>query len=388
MLVIYGPAMFAVAFLPFNKDAKMAAWILSPLPFAAIAWYWYRHQNRESKIVFDRNGFEFVNRGITNASFKWNEIKRITRFRQTLTIFKAIGDSSKALMPQSKASRNRSWFNAIITTYLPYSDVKMRAKKMAKFCLIFGSLSLATTLIMGRPRVMQPDNDIPFVLMDYVHMGAWALSATGSMAIMLGIVSLIETLVPSKPNEIEPETEELDPFVERVEKDFGWMLPVELEVGKSYRYFDPERLAKDSRTQARAQWILLISILLATVFLGSIAVLSKTDSGMLITCSVMTLGLGATSVLPGSYLERMKRNQSFFQDTILVEDGHIIVTNDHGPRSYSLPGKSVGIDGLVAYRTNLAPFETYDRYGQKPNTYELDRRFLVEYDSRTTTVGR
>jgi ABC-type multidrug transport system fused ATPase/permease subunit len=386
MLFLYGPAMFAVAYLPFDKDAMVAVWSLSPLPFAVIAWVWHRHQNRESKIVFDQKGFEFVNHGSTKASYRWSEIERITRFRQTLTVIKTSGDSSKAYLPQSKASRNKSWFKAIISTYFPYSDVKIRAKKMAKFCLIFGSISLGTTLIMGRPRVMQPGFDFPFVLLDFIHMGAWALTATGSMALLLGIMSLIETLTPSKPFENEQELEAFDPFEARVEKDFGWILPINLEVGKSYRYFDPERLAKDIRIQTRSQWILIVVILFGSVLLGFIAVLSKSEPGMLVTCTVMALGLGATSGLPGSYLVRMKRNQSAFQDIILVKNRQIDVSNGHGSRSYSLPGKSVGIDGLVAYRTSLAPFETYDQYGQSPITYALDRRYLIECESTIKTV--
>lgn len=67
-------------------------------------------------------------------------------------------------------------------------------------------------------------------------------------------------------------------------------------------------------------------------------------------------------------------------DTVTIEEGQITVTNDQGSRSYPLPANTYGIDGLVAYKTSLAPLETYDRYGEKPEVYELDRRFLVESD--------
>ena len=265
------PGPLALAYLPIDKDLKMAIWFLAPIPFTVATWFWYRLHNLQRKIVFSQDRFEFFNRNGSTFTFRWVEIQGIKKFRQTLTITKTDGTSVKVVIPQVKTSRDKSWFDALIASYLPPNNAKTRARKLATGSLIFSLTCLTLAVAMGRPRMMKPDQEIPFVMIDYINLGLWAIAVTGVIIGSIGIFGFLEAFGSSKQREVEPELK--NAFEVRVEKNFGWLESIELEPGRKYRYVEPEGLKKALRSQ-RMGLLGIVAVLLIVIIVLSSMILS------------------------------------------------------------------------------------------------------------------
>ena len=370
-----------IAAFQFGKNSNLFGLftLLAPLPFSFLVWLLVRAKNVNKRIRFNEDRFEFEDQGRVYFAGNWDEIEWISKFRLTLTICKSDGSVGRVLMPDAGACRDKSHFDAIIGTYISPVSAKARLVKTAKTCLVLGCVGVISLVLMGKPKIMSTDNEFPITRADYWHMAGFCLGIIFAFFIFIGIFTYLDYLSSGRVVlAVEPASpENFSEFDRRVERDFGWILPVELLVGKSYRYFDPERLYMDAKAQITAMWCFFVFVVIGTGFAAMMFIFQKGDVGIKVIGVLITTGLGVSAILPLRYIARLNRNKRSLEDIVELSKEGLKVTRSGNVRAYPSSPKNHGGE-QIALQTKLAPFDRYDQFGIGSNAYQLDRRFLVE----------
>lgn len=382
LLALFISPIFLI-FLPISDpNVRITVWLLVPVPVGMVAWLILKERDKSKRIVFDANGFQIHNGNLVVFELSWDRVQTIRRGRNGFLATHLNGSTKSFRLPELELTRSTSTFYEILRSYAPARDPVEMRKKWLMVSLPLLAIGVAGAAGFGRPEMLARTYDGPIGAKQYVEVAVWAISSCLLICGFLGL-SVASSMFLSK---IEKEKSRrqgsrFGPNIRQfLDETQNWPKPIELAEGRRYRYIDPDGVRKAAKDQVDGLWVFFgMAWILPIIFVFSEIFGPNTPKNAQTTlqgyiASGFIIALGCT---PLFFIPKFRCRQEFADDEVWVSGDSLIVKRGNRTIEYSRqPYREMRDD--YPQKESRMPFGRVERYGTKPNIYELDRRYLME----------
>ena len=379
-------APFVLFILPRTTPTMMMViWIGLAAIIGVTGWWRVREKARTKSIKVDRNGFRIYDANNCTFEQRWETLRSITKTRNATIFCRTNGTQESVSIPEVKRTREAQEFLEILKTFQVPKDSSMKRKKWFWILLSISVVGLLGAAIFGRPPMLAKDYDGPIGFPQYLSVAIWGVSFC---CILVGIHGLgyFATIYFTRREKAKQrlKVSKFGPNVqEYLDETNNWPKPVKMEKGKKYRYMDPDGVIRSIKDQIAELW-LLFGLLQALLWFFVIAIGIGVRQKPMLHDDWVGLGIASTvlvigSIIPITFVSGRKRRLIAVEDVISIEPGLIIVKrNGVTLRFDAKPNREMS--DSFPQKESKKPFRRVERFGVKPDVYEMDRRFLVEVD--------
>jgi hypothetical protein len=379
--------MFSVFLLPIRSgDLRLLFAAGVPLPFAAaIGWNIWR-KTRYQSIVFDSNGFQICEGNLVTFELLWACLRSVDSRRNMVIITRSDGSSESIQIPDVKRDRPSQLFLQLVRTYAIQRDNTAKKRKWFIAFVLMLVIGILGATIGGPPAMLNKTYDGPIGTSQYTAVAIWGLSFSLMLASVQGLGFFAMTYLTNR--ELAKGRQRKSRFGPNVQvhldQSHNWPKPLSLELGKAYRYLDPDGVRLAIRESIMGMWAISGCLVLLAVF-AVIAYftapnLKRDDVIALIGIFVSCMSF---AYLPTRFVPGFRKRMTWVDDIISVEKDSLVVIR--GSESYRYPrSPTKDMTDDPPKKEQRRPFARFERHGPKTDRYLIDRRFLLEVGESMT----